>query len=117
MASGGESRLCSIVGVVGDVHRHMEGHHYADKSCVFGLSREEVEAVQAAGLVTRPRQHTETQDRYQVLASPWSVMRVLAMKFGYEIPVMPIGGLINCDSGERRTCIFTVQKKFPPKMT
>ena len=74
-------------------------------------------------------------------------MRHLAHTFGYEIPVMPIGGwlqylyclkrqlyiyhsiqnvleedslsllyiligLIQSDAGERRTCVFTIQRKI-----
>jgi hypothetical protein len=33
-----------------------------------------------------------TRCRLKVVCSPWMAMRVLGMEFGYEIPVMPIGG-------------------------
>ena len=56
----------SILGVVGDVRRDMEGHHYAEKCSVFGLDAAELAALQRAGLVTRPRSHELTTDRYQV---------------------------------------------------
>ena len=39
-------RRTQIVGVVGDVRRDMEGHHYAEKCSVFGVSKEELEALQ-----------------------------------------------------------------------
>ena len=35
-----------MVGVVGDLRRDMEGHHYAEKCSVFGLSQEELEGLQ-----------------------------------------------------------------------
>ena len=35
-----------MVGVVGDLRRDMEGHHYAEKCSVFGLSQEELEVLQ-----------------------------------------------------------------------
>eukprot|EP00090_Calanus_glacialis_P038432 TRINITY_DN67069_c0_g1_i1.p1 TRINITY_DN67069_c0_g1~~TRINITY_DN67069_c0_g1_i1.p1 ORF type:complete len:114 (-),score=24.67 TRINITY_DN67069_c0_g1_i1:120-461(-) len=99
-----------IVGVVGDIRRDMEGHHYAEKCSVFGINATELAALQRNGLVTRPREFNPTSDRFQVLASPWSVMRFLGSEFGYAIPVMPIGGLVQSDAGERRTCIFTLQR-------
>ena len=34
-----------MVGVVGDLRRDMEGHHYAEKCSVFGLSQEELEVL------------------------------------------------------------------------
>ena len=34
------------MGVVGDLRRDMEGHHYAEKCSVFGLSQEELEVIQ-----------------------------------------------------------------------
>ena len=40
------------------------------------------------------------------------IMRILAENFGYEVPVMPIGGLVQSDAGERRTCTFTIQRKI-----
>ena len=40
------SKKASIVGIVADVHRHMEGHHYAQWSSVFGISAEEFSALQ-----------------------------------------------------------------------
>ena len=41
-----ERKKASIVGIVADVHRHMEGHHYAQWSSVFGISEEEFSALQ-----------------------------------------------------------------------
>merc|ERR1719397_372276 len=99
----------SILGVVGDVRRDMEGHHYAEKCSVFGLDAAELAALQRAGLVTRPRSHEITTDRYQVLASPFTVMKILSENFGYTVPVCPIEGRVSGDAGERRTCIFTIQ--------
>lgn len=32
----------SVVGVVGDVRRDMEGHHYAERCSVFGITEEEL---------------------------------------------------------------------------
>ena len=40
------TKKSSIVGIVSDVHRHMEGHHYAQYSSVFGISEEEFTALQ-----------------------------------------------------------------------
>ena len=39
-------KKASIVGIVADVHRHMEGHHYSQWSSVFGISEEEFSALQ-----------------------------------------------------------------------
>ena len=39
------SRRSKIVGVVGDVRRDMEGHHYAEKCSVFGISAEELKVL------------------------------------------------------------------------
>ena len=33
------------MGVVGDVRRDMEGHHYAEKCSVFGISAEELKVL------------------------------------------------------------------------
>merc|ERR1719481_36576 len=110
MASPNSSGLHQLVGVVGDVRRDMEGHHYAEKCSVFGINSQELQAIQSQGLVTRPREFSGATDRYQVLSSPWSVIRVLGVEFGYYLPVMPTGGLVGSDNGERRTCIFTLQK-------
>ena len=41
-----ERKKASIVGIVADVHRHMEGHHYSQWSSVFGISEEEFNALQ-----------------------------------------------------------------------
>ena len=38
-------RRSKIVGVVGDVRRDMEGHHYAEKCSVFGISAEELKVL------------------------------------------------------------------------
>ena len=35
----------NVIGVVGDVRRDMEGHHYAERCSVFGVDREELEAL------------------------------------------------------------------------
>ena len=35
-----------IIGVVGDVRRDMEGHHYAEKCSVFGINATELAALQ-----------------------------------------------------------------------
>jgi len=105
-------KKCSIVGVVCDVHRHMEGHHYAEISSIFGINQDEFECLRDRGLKLKPSKFEKSQDRFQVHCSPWTVMRHLAHQFGYEIPVMPIGGLIQSDAGERRTCVFTIQRKL-----
>ena len=39
------TRRSKIVGVVGDVRRDMEGHHYAEKCSVFGISAEELDVL------------------------------------------------------------------------
>ena len=39
------TRRSKIVGVVGDVRRDMEGHHYAEKCSVFGISAEELKVL------------------------------------------------------------------------
>ena len=76
----------------------------------------------------------------QVVASPWSVMRVLGENCGYNLPSMPMIGILNLNfnlvkqpeeifghfcgwnisfsgrvqsaAGERNTCIYTLQKKY-----
>merc|ERR1712223_1020770 len=101
-----------IVGIVADVHRHMEGHHYAEVSSVFGLDSEEFLCLQQAGVKIKPAQFEKAADRFQVHCSPWTIMRHLGTNFGYVIPVMPIGGLVeSSNAGERRTCVFTIQKR------
>merc|ERR1712066_705699 len=99
----------SIVGVVGDVKRDMDGHHYAEICSVFGINQEELETIQSHGLETKPKKYDLKKDRYQVLGSPFKVMKILSEGFGYSIPVCPIEGLVQSDAGDRRTCIFTIQ--------
>ena len=55
-----------IVGIVADVHRHMEGHHYAEVSSVFGLDSEEFRSLQQAGVKIKPAQFEKAADRFQV---------------------------------------------------
>ena len=55
-----------IVGIVADVHRHMEGHHYAEVSSVFGLDSEEFLCLQQAGVKIKPAQFEKATDRLQV---------------------------------------------------
>ena len=40
------SRRTQIVGVVGDLRRDMEGHHYAEKCSVFGINEKELQILQ-----------------------------------------------------------------------
>ena len=35
-----------MVGVVGDIRRDMEGHHYAEQCSIFGMNEEELLAIQ-----------------------------------------------------------------------
>ena len=72
----------SIVGVVGDVRRDMDGHHYAEICSVFGVNQEELETIQRSnsldkifyvnqgfpshGLETKPKKYDSKKDRYQV---------------------------------------------------
>jgi len=99
----------SIVGVVGDVRREMGGHHYAEVCSVFGISAEELSTLHREGLESKPKKYTPGTDRYQVLASPFRVMKIMSEYFGYTVPVCPIEGQVQSDAGERRTCIFTIQ--------
>merc|ERR1712241_599596 len=99
----------SIIGVVGDVRREMMGHHYAEKCSVFGLSSEELSTLQEQGLETKPRRYDPSTDRYQILGSPYKVMKILSEYFGYLVPTCPIDGQVFPDAGEKRTCIFTLQ--------
>merc|ERR1712066_575411 len=110
----------SIVGVVGDVKRDMDGHHYAEICSVFGINQEELETIQSHGLETKPKKYDLKKDRYQVFCSPWRIMRILGLNFGYKVPTMPMIGLVNTEinqasgfrpAGERRTCIFTLERK------
>merc|ERR1711971_1201265 len=87
------NRRSKIVGVVGDVRRDMEGHHYAEKCSVFGISAEELKVLHSNGLVTRPREFSQSTDRYQV-------------------DQCPIETCVSSDAGERRTCIFTLQSHY-----
>merc|ERR1712013_320484 len=98
-----------IVGVVGDIRRDMEGHHYAEKCSVFGINATELAALQRHGIVTRPREFNPTSDRFQALASPFRVMKLLSEYFGYTVDNCPIEGRVNSEAGERRTCIYTLQ--------
>ena len=41
-------------------------------------------------------------------SSPWRAMRQLGEKFGYYIPVTPLTGRVECHSGDRKTCIWTL---------
>eukprot|EP00091_Calanus_sinicus_P005688 TRINITY_DN16186_c0_g1_i1.p1 TRINITY_DN16186_c0_g1~~TRINITY_DN16186_c0_g1_i1.p1 ORF type:complete len:145 (-),score=13.19 TRINITY_DN16186_c0_g1_i1:30-464(-) len=95
---------------VGDIRRDMEGHHYAEKSSVFGINAQELAALQKNGLVTRPREFNPSLDRFQVLASPWSVMRFLGSEFGYLVACMPTLGQVQSAAGERKTCIYTMRR-------
>jgi len=108
----------SIIGVVGDVRRDMDGHHYAEICSVFGINQEELETIQSHGLETKPKKYELKKDRYQVFCSPWKVMRILGLNFCYKVPTMPMIGLVNTEikpgirpAGERRTCIFTMERK------
>ena len=59
----------SIVGIVGEVRRDMEGHHYAELCSVFGLDSEEFRCLQTAGIKIRPahfEKNDKSEDRYQV---------------------------------------------------
>jgi len=110
--------LLTLVGVVGDVRRDMDGHHYAEICSVFGINQEELETIQSHGLETKPKKYDLKKDRYQVFSSPWGVMRILGVNFGYKVPTMPMIGLVNTEktpgfrpAGERRTCIFTLERK------
>merc|ERR1719186_2306749 len=89
-----------IVGVVGDIRRDMEGHHYAEKCSVFGINATELAALQRNGLVTRPREFNPTSDRFQVLASPFLVMKLLSEYFGYIVDVCPIEGRVQSSARE-----------------
>ena len=79
------SRQSSIVGLVSDVHRHMEvskvfslvnicsplidllqGHHYAEITSVFGLDMEEFDCLKNAGLKIKPSKFERSEDRFQV---------------------------------------------------
>ena len=35
-------------------------------------------------------------------------MRHLGEKFGYYVPVTPLTGRVECNSGDRKTCIWTL---------
>merc|ERR1711872_51045 len=98
----------NIVGVVGDLRRDMEGHHYAETCSVFGISDTELTSLHRNGLVTRPRQFSPTVDRFQVLSSPWSVMRYLG-EHGYMLACMPTLGQVQSAAGERKTVVYTLQ--------
>jgi len=96
----------------------MGGHHYAEVCSVFGISAEELSTLHREGLESKPKKYTPGTDRYQVMTSPWRVMRLLGVTFGYQVPTMPMIGLVKTEilpgsrpAGERRTCIFTLQKK------
>ena len=60
------TKQSSIVGIVGEVRRDMEGHHYAEVSSVFGLDSEEFRCLQQAGVKMKPAQFDKAADRFQV---------------------------------------------------
>ena len=63
------TKQSSIVGIVGEVRRDMEGHHYAELCSVFGLDSEEFRCLQTAGIKIRPahfEKNDKSEDRYQV---------------------------------------------------
>lgn len=43
--------------------------------------------------------------------SPWKAMRKLGDNFGYYLPVPPLTGRVECPSGDRKTCIWTLHSK------
>merc|ERR1712241_631256 len=75
----------------------MDGHHYAEICSVFGINQEELETIQSHGLETKPKKYDLKKDRYQVFSSPWGVMRILGVHFGYKVPTMPMIGLVNTE--------------------
>ena len=63
------TKQSSFVGIVGEVRRDMEGHHYAEVCSVFGLDSEEFRCLQTAGIKIRPahfEKNDKSEDRYQV---------------------------------------------------
>ena len=38
-------------------------------------------------------------------------MRKLGDNFGYYLPVPPLTGRVECPSGDRKTCIYTLHRK------
>ena len=97
----------SIVGVIADVRRTQENHFVSQRCCIFGITEEELIALQERGIQTRPRNFHPSADRYVLHCNPWKAMRVLG-RFGYHFPCMSIIGLVEGASGERRTCYWTM---------
>lgn len=103
-----QSTFTSIIGVVADVRRDFENDFVANKCCLYGIDRNEFDALALTGEI-HPPYFTEEADRYVFHKSPWRAMRVLG-RFGYFFSVTPMGGRVEAIKGERRTCIWTMVK-------
>lgn len=97
-----------IVGVVADVKRDQESDFVCRKCCVYGINEEEYNAIQAKFPIN-PRQFSWEANRFVVHANPWSVMRILAEAYGYHYTVTPLGGRVESATGERRTCVWSLE--------
>ena len=103
-----EQNSTKIIGVVADVVRNMENDYSATKCNLFGLNREEYEAVASVAQVNPRVYGIDTCDRITVRCSPWRAMRVLGERFGYTFTVTPLGGRVEGPTGDRRTEIWTM---------
>ena len=59
------TRRSKIVGVVGDVRRDMEGHHYAEKCSVFGISAEELKVLHRSFKCLEVRSNCDICDNFK----------------------------------------------------
>lgn len=97
-----------MIGLVADVRRDVENDFQASKCILFGINASEFGII-AAQAEIRPRHFDPNVERYVVARNPWTIMRILG-SLGYHHPVTPISGRVDGPTGERRTCIWTLQK-------
>ena len=85
-----------------------EGDHGSDKCSVFGIDKNEYDIISKRFQIVPTFFSEKYVDRYIVPCNPWIVMRILGENFGYHLTVTPMNGRIESQSGERRTCIWTM---------
>ncbi len=108
----------SIVGIVAEIKRSRENDYTCRRCCLFGISEEEYNALKEQRIEVRPQRFHPGAERYLLHCNAWSAMRALG-RFGYHFPVMPILGLVEGATGERRVCIWTMvsERKDLPART
>ena len=131
----------STVGVVADIRRDGEGDYVATKCSVFGINEEEYNmlgsvceirpkyfTLEAERFMVLCRwveyQTTTFITNHSIILtsiknqwpnyynfSPWKAMRKLGDNFGYYLPVPPLTGRVEGNTGDRKTCIWTLHRK------